>query len=83
MRWFSRTGSALARSGQSTKGSGTVSGVDRQVLALGIGPGSLFLFFSSPGDVAVKILKVVDPTPEQFQAFRNEVAVLRSDISKT
>lgn len=30
-----------------------------------------------PGDVAVKILKVVDPTPEQFQAFRNEVAVLR------
>ncbi|KAG8128216.1 hypothetical protein E2320_015082 [Naja naja] len=28
-------------------------------------------------DVAVKILKVVDPTPEQFQAFRNEVAVLR------
>ena len=32
----------------------------------------------SPGDVAVKILKVTDPTPEQFQAFRNEVAVLRS-----
>ena len=30
-----------------------------------------------PGDVAVKILKVGDPTPEQFQAFRNEVAVLR------
>lgn len=29
------------------------------------------------GDVAVKILKVKDPTPEQFQAFRNEVAVLR------
>lgn len=29
------------------------------------------------GDVAVKILKVNDPTPEQFQAFRNEVAVLR------
>lgn len=29
------------------------------------------------GDVAVKILKVTDPTPEQFQAFRNEVAVLR------
>nr|XP_054097829.1 RAF proto-oncogene serine/threonine-protein kinase-like [Callithrix jacchus] len=26
-------------------------------------------------DVAVKILKVVDSTPEQFQAFRNEVAV--------
>lgn len=31
------------------------------------------------GDVAVKILKVTDPTPEQFQAFRNEVAVLRWD----
>ncbi|XP_063064129.1 raf-1 proto-oncogene, serine/threonine kinase a isoform X2 [Engraulis encrasicolus] len=29
------------------------------------------------GDVAVKILKVINPTPEQFQAFRNEVAVLR------
>lgn len=29
------------------------------------------------GDVAVKILKVVNPTPEQLQAFRNEVAVLR------
>jgi len=29
------------------------------------------------GDVAVKILKVTDPTPEQFKAFRNEVAVLR------
>lgn len=25
----------------------------------------------------MKILKVVDPTPEQLQAFRNEVAVLR------
>ena len=37
----------------------------------------LFLFVFSTGDVAVKILKVVDPTPEQFQAFRNEVAVLR------
>lgn len=32
---------------------------------------------SVAGDVAVKILKVTDPTPEQFQAFRNEVAVLR------
>uniref|UniRef100_A0A672S0F8 RAF proto-oncogene serine/threonine-protein kinase n=1 Tax=Sinocyclocheilus grahami TaxID=75366 RepID=A0A672S0F8_SINGR len=29
------------------------------------------------GDVAVKILKVTKPTPEQFEAFRNEVAVLR------
>lgn len=33
------------------------------------------------GDVAVKILKVTDPTPEQFQAFRNEVAVLRYEIT--
>uniref|UniRef100_A0A8C9TBQ4 RAF proto-oncogene serine/threonine-protein kinase n=1 Tax=Scleropages formosus TaxID=113540 RepID=A0A8C9TBQ4_SCLFO len=38
------------------------SGVNRSVLT---------------GDVAVKILKVMDPTPEQLQAFRNEVAVLR------
>ncbi|XP_056588560.1 raf-1 proto-oncogene, serine/threonine kinase a [Triplophysa dalaica] len=29
------------------------------------------------GDVAVKVLKVTKPTPEQVQAFRNEVAVLR------
>nr|XP_032825588.1 serine/threonine-protein kinase A-Raf-like isoform X1 [Petromyzon marinus]XP_032825589.1 serine/threonine-protein kinase A-Raf-like isoform X1 [Petromyzon marinus] len=29
------------------------------------------------GDVAVKILKVTDPTPQQMQAFKNEVAVLR------
>ncbi|KAI7789543.1 v-raf-1 murine leukemia viral oncogene-like protein 1a [Triplophysa rosa] len=29
------------------------------------------------GDVAVKVLKVTKPTPEQIQAFRNEVAVLR------
>lgn len=35
------------------------------------------LSLSIAGDVAVKILKVTDPTPEQFQAFRNEVAVLR------
>lgn len=35
------------------------------------------IMVSFTGDVAVKILKVVDPTPEQFQAFRNEVAVLR------
>jgi hypothetical protein len=40
----------------------------------------MFLYhmvWSVVGDVAVKILKVIDPTPEQFQAFRNEVAVLR------
>lgn len=35
------------------------------------------LCISVAGDVAVKILKVTNPTPEQFQAFRNEVAVLR------
>lgn len=36
-----------------------------------------FIIIFAVGDVAVKILKVTDPTPEQFQAFRNEVAVLR------
>ncbi|KAL3974673.1 lysine-specific demethylase 6A [Sarotherodon galilaeus] len=36
-----------------------------------------FIIIFVAGDVAVKILKVTDPTPEQFQAFRNEVAVLR------
>ncbi len=35
------------------------------------------MFYVFSGDVAVKILKVVNPTPEQLQAFRNEVAVLR------
>lgn len=34
-------------------------------------------FYVFSGDVAVKILKVTNPTPEQLQAFRNEVAVLR------
>ena len=29
------------------------------------------------GPVAVKTLKVTDPTPVQLQAFKNEVAVLR------
>ncbi|CAI5647997.1 unnamed protein product [Oreochromis niloticus] len=44
-----------------------------------IGSGSFGTVFKGKwhGDVAVKILKVTDPTPEQFQAFRNEVAVLR------
>ncbi|XP_072305029.1 raf-1 proto-oncogene, serine/threonine kinase a isoform X2 [Eucyclogobius newberryi] len=44
-----------------------------------IGSGSFGTVFKGKwhGDVAVKILKVKDPTPEQFQAFRNEVAVLR------
>ena len=30
-----------------------------------------------PGTVAVKMLNVKDPTPQQLQAFKNEVAVLR------
>uniref|UniRef100_A0AAZ3SD81 RAF proto-oncogene serine/threonine-protein kinase n=1 Tax=Oncorhynchus tshawytscha TaxID=74940 RepID=A0AAZ3SD81_ONCTS len=44
-----------------------------------IGSGSFGTVYKGKwhGDVAVKILKVIDPTPEQFQAFRNEVAVLR------
>uniref|UniRef100_A0AAY4EJN8 RAF proto-oncogene serine/threonine-protein kinase n=1 Tax=Denticeps clupeoides TaxID=299321 RepID=A0AAY4EJN8_9TELE len=44
-----------------------------------IGSGSFGTVYKGKwhGDVAVKILKVADPTPEQFQAFRNEVAVLR------
>ncbi|KAG7323847.1 hypothetical protein KOW79_013549 [Hemibagrus wyckioides] len=49
------------------------------VLHSRIGSGSFGTVFKGKwhGDVAVKILKVTDPTPEQFQAFRNEVAVLR------
>ncbi|XP_006004468.1 RAF proto-oncogene serine/threonine-protein kinase isoform X5 [Latimeria chalumnae] len=44
-----------------------------------IGSGSFGTVYKGKwhGDVAVKILKVTDPTPEQFHAFRNEVAVLR------
>ncbi|TKS77801.1 RAF proto-oncogene serine/threonine-protein kinase [Collichthys lucidus] len=44
-----------------------------------IGSGSFGTVYKGKwhGDVAVKILKVTDPTPEQFKAFRNEVAVLR------
>ncbi|XP_062872219.1 raf-1 proto-oncogene, serine/threonine kinase a isoform X2 [Trichomycterus rosablanca] len=44
-----------------------------------IGSGSFGTVYKGKwhGDVAVKVLKVTDPTPEQFQAFRNEVAVLR------
>lgn len=41
-----------------------------------------FIIIFVAGDVAVKILKVTDPTPEQFQAFRNEVAVLRWECIK-
>ncbi|NP_001186684.1 RAF proto-oncogene serine/threonine-protein kinase isoform X1 [Danio rerio] len=44
-----------------------------------IGSGSFGTVYKGKwhGDVAVKILKVINPTPEQLQAFRNEVAVLR------
>lgn len=44
-----------------------------------IGSGSFGTVYKGKwhGDVAVKILKVTNPTPEQFEAFRNEVAVLR------
>ncbi|XP_067319667.1 RAF proto-oncogene serine/threonine-protein kinase isoform X2 [Anolis sagrei] len=49
------------------------------MLSSRVGSGSFGTVYKGKwhGDVAVKILKVVDPTPEQFQAFRNEVAVLR------
>uniref|UniRef100_A0A8C0JDH9 RAF proto-oncogene serine/threonine-protein kinase n=1 Tax=Chelonoidis abingdonii TaxID=106734 RepID=A0A8C0JDH9_CHEAB len=49
------------------------------MLSTRIGSGSFGTVYKGKwhGDVAVKILKVVNPTPEQFQAFRNEVAVLR------
>ncbi|XP_048028543.1 RAF proto-oncogene serine/threonine-protein kinase isoform X2 [Megalobrama amblycephala] len=49
------------------------------ILLSRIGSGSFGTVFKGKwhGDVAVKILKVTDPTPEQLQAFRNEVAVLR------
>ncbi|KAL2091549.1 hypothetical protein ACEWY4_013812 [Coilia grayii] len=49
------------------------------VLLSRIGSGSFGTVYKGKwhGDVAVKVLKVANPTPEQFQAFRNEVAVLR------
>ncbi|KAG8556847.1 hypothetical protein GDO81_018228 [Engystomops pustulosus] len=49
------------------------------MLSSRIGSGSFGTVYKGKwhGDVAVKILKVSDPTPEQLQAFRNEVAVLR------
>ncbi|KAG7472501.1 hypothetical protein MATL_G00109450 [Megalops atlanticus] len=44
-----------------------------------IGSGSFGTVYKGKwhGDVAVKILKVTDPTPEQLQAFKNEMQVLR------
>lgn len=44
-----------------------------------IGAGSFGTVFKGKwhGDVAIKILKVTEPTPEQLQAFRNEMQVLR------
>lgn len=49
------------------------------MLSTRIGSGSFGTAYKGKwhGDVAVKILKVVDPIPEQLQAFRNEVAILR------
>ncbi|XP_053150578.1 serine/threonine-protein kinase A-Raf isoform X2 [Hemicordylus capensis] len=44
-----------------------------------IGAGSFGTVFKGHwhGDVAIKILKVIDPTSEQVQAFKNEMQVLR------
>uniref|UniRef100_A0AAY4DNA6 non-specific serine/threonine protein kinase n=1 Tax=Denticeps clupeoides TaxID=299321 RepID=A0AAY4DNA6_9TELE len=44
-----------------------------------IGAGSFGTVYKGKwhGDVAIKILKVTDPTPEQLQAFKNEMQVLR------
>uniref|UniRef100_A0A8C5HNL4 non-specific serine/threonine protein kinase n=1 Tax=Gouania willdenowi TaxID=441366 RepID=A0A8C5HNL4_GOUWI len=44
-----------------------------------IGTGSFGTVFKGKwhGDVAIKILKVKEPTPEQLQAFKNEMQVLR------
>uniref|UniRef100_A0A673Y1S9 non-specific serine/threonine protein kinase n=1 Tax=Salmo trutta TaxID=8032 RepID=A0A673Y1S9_SALTR len=44
-----------------------------------IGAGSFGTVFKGKwhGDVAIKILKVTEPTPEQLQAFKNEMQVLR------
>ncbi|XP_076855247.1 serine/threonine-protein kinase A-Raf [Brachyhypopomus gauderio] len=44
-----------------------------------IGSGSFGTVYKGKwhGDVAIKILKVTEPTPEQLQAFRNEMQVLR------
>uniref|UniRef100_A0A673GZ39 non-specific serine/threonine protein kinase n=1 Tax=Sinocyclocheilus rhinocerous TaxID=307959 RepID=A0A673GZ39_9TELE len=44
-----------------------------------IGAGSFGTVYKGKwhGDVAIKILKVTEPTPEQLQAFKNEMQVLR------
>lgn len=44
-----------------------------------IGTGSFGTVYKGKwhGDVAIKILKVKEPTPEQLQAFKNEMQVLR------
>ncbi|CAM9972236.1 unnamed protein product [Lampetra fluviatilis] len=44
-----------------------------------IGSGSFGTVYKGKwhGDVAVKVLNVTDPTPQQLQAFKNEVGVLR------
>lgn len=44
-----------------------------------IGSGSFGTVYKGKwhGDVAIKILKVTEPTPEQLQAFKNEMQVLR------
>ncbi|MGH0127205.1 UNVERIFIED_CONTAM: hypothetical protein FKN15_051322 [Acipenser sinensis] len=47
-----------------------------------IGAGSFGTVYKGKwhGDVAVKILKVTDPTPEQLLAFKNEMQVLRLTV---
>lgn len=47
-----------------------------------IGAGSFGTVFKGKwhGDVAIKILKVTEPTPEQLQAFKNEMQVLRWEV---
>lgn len=42
-----------------------------------VGNGFYYCSFDCAGDVAVKMLNVTAPTPQQLQAFKNEVGVLR------
>uniref|UniRef100_A0A2K5LC22 RAF proto-oncogene serine/threonine-protein kinase n=1 Tax=Cercocebus atys TaxID=9531 RepID=A0A2K5LC22_CERAT len=60
--------------GQRDSGSYWETEASEVMLSTRTGSGSFGTVYK---DIAVKILKVVNPTPEQFQAFRNEVAVLR------